>query len=435
MCIRFIDRGARSLEGIAIESWLLCHLIWNQFYFLLLWCRSRFEEFQSQSLGFREYLKGFAALLCSTTTSFHGALSALHAARQLLLTMFYTGERQEQKDEMTFLGSPRECTADLRKTQDSSVLLRKSGNNSPPTQPVLLTTATGSSQCVLTGPVEITALPNGWVFLFSSWVGEARVSLRTVDAFSVLFLCPLGNGDDEWLVQDGFYSSSPLPALLPFPSLPTLWEEARQWVLPHQRRDSERSFRVLRRKWRRFNTVDIYLSPSKGCVCVCVYIHAGWPLSLLFFFKFFFPNATDETCSLFRIRKNIWLHESHSPCEYWTIQLTDPALSRGWHWVYWLGWDAQGAETWESCLIFHWVGINLAIYCFSTFLLLSHRTIIIFFQWRMTSITLKINCSIVWKYLSWISLALVRAEHPQPRKGGRAVPALNSALQMSVTCF
>lgn len=166
-----------------------------------------------------------------------------------------------------------------------------------------------------------------------------------------------------------------------------------------------------------------------------VYIHAGRPLSLLFFFKFFFPNATDETCSLFRIRKNIWLHESHSPCEYWTIQLTDPALSRGWHWVYWLGWDAQGAETWESCLIFHWVGINLAIYCFSTFLLLSHRTIIIFFQWRMTSITLKINCSIVWKYLSWISLALVRAEHPQPRKGGRAVPALNSALQMSVTCF
>lgn len=303
MCIRFIDRGARSLEGIAIESWLLCHLIWNQFYFLLLWCRSRFEEFQSQSLGFREYLKGFAALLCSTTTSFHGALSALHAARQLLLTMFYTGERQEQKDEMTFLGSPREYTADLRKTQDSSVLLRKSGNNSPPTQPVLLTTATGSSQCVLTGPVEITALPNGWVFLLSSWVGEACVSLRTVDAFSVLFLCPLGNGDDEWLVQDGFYSSSPLPALLPFPSLPTLWEEARQWVLPHQRRDSERSFRVLRRKWRRFNTVDIYLSPSKGCVCVCVYIHAGWPLSLLFFFKFFFPNATDETYSLFRIRK------------------------------------------------------------------------------------------------------------------------------------
>lgn len=39
------------------------------------------------------------------------------------------------------------------------------------------------------------------------------------------------------------------------------------------------------------------------CVCVCVYIHAGWPLSLLFFFKFFFPNATDETYSLFRIRK------------------------------------------------------------------------------------------------------------------------------------
>lgn len=166
-----------------------------------------------------------------------------------------------------------------------------------------------------------------------------------------------------------------------------------------------------------------------------VYIHSGWPLSPLFFFEFCFPNAADETYSLFRNRKNIWLHESHSPCEYWTMQVKDPALSRGWHWAYWLGWDAQDAETWESCLIFHWVGINLAIYCFSTFLLLSHRTIIIFFQWRMASITLKINCSIVWKYLSWISLALVRAEHPQPRKGGRAVPALNSALQMSVTCF
>lgn len=335
---------------------------------------------------------------------------------------------------MTFLGSPRECTADLRKTQDSSVLLRKSGNNSPPTQPVLLTTATGSSQCVLTGPVEITALPNGWVFLFSSWVGEARVSLRTVDAFSVLFLCPLGNGDDEWLVQDGFYSSSPLPALLPFPSLPTLWEEARRWVLPHQRRDSARSFRVLRRKWRRFNTVDIYLSPSKGGGGVFISMLDG---HFHYFsssnFSFLMPLMRHIVCS--GSGKNIWLHESHSPCEYWTIQLKDPALSRGWHWAYWLGWDAQDAETWESCLIFHWVGINLAIYCFSTFLLLSHRTIIIFFQWRMTSITLKINCSIVWKYLSWISLALVRAEHPQPRKGGRAVPALNSALQMSVTCF
>lgn len=171
-------------------------------------------------------------------------------------------------------------------------------------------------------------------------------------------------------------------------------------------------------------------------VCVCVFIsmldgHFHYFSSSNF--SFLMPLMRHIVCS--GSGKNIWLHESHSPCEYWTIQLKDPALSRGWHWAYWLGWDAQDAETWESCLIFHWVGINLAIYCFSTFLLLSHRTIIIFFQWRMTSITLKINCSIVWKYLSWISLALVRAEHPQPRKGGRAVPALNSALQMSVTCF
>lgn len=147
-----------------------------------------------------------------------------------------------------------------------------------------------------------------------------------------------------------------------------------------------------------------------------------------------FPNAADETCNLFGIRKSVWILESHPCTEYGTTQGKDPVLFCGWRQDYWLGCDTQDAETQESCLTVCWVGVSLAISCFLTFLLLSQTTII-FFQWRMTPITLKINCGIVWKYSRWISFTLVRAEHPQPRKEGWSVPALNSALQMSVTCF
>lgn len=176
----------------------------------------------------------------------------------------------------------------------------------------------------------------------------------------------------------------------------------------------------------------IWASAGQG---IYIYIAAGWSFSSLLFFTLFLPNTADEILSLFRIRESIWLPESLFPREYGIAQGQDPVLFGSWCWDYWPEPDSQDVGTWESCLTVAWVGVSPAISCFPTCLLASHRKIIIFFQWRMTPITLKINCSIVWKYLSWISLTLVRAEHPQPRKGGWAVPTLNSALQMSVTCF
>lgn len=75
-----------------------------------------------------------------------------------------------------------------------------------------------------------------------------------------------------------------------------------------------------------------------------VYTAAGWSFSPLFF-TLFFPNAADETHSLFRIRKSIWLLESHPPGEYGTTQAKDLLLFCGWHQDYWLGCNTQDVET------------------------------------------------------------------------------------------
>lgn len=196
-------------------------------------------------------------------------------------------------------------------------------------------------------------------------------------------------------------------------------------VTPPDGGHGTRSCRVFKAKPLCFDVTQwlFDLSPSKGG-CLSPYRKVIFTTVLQFFF-FLMQLMGCVVCS-----GSGKAHEGRSSSEYWIMQGKDPLLLC----------LALGLLPWVSCpgcwevrklLSFYW----LAIYCFTATLLLSHRTIIVLFPQRMTSITLKINCSIVWKYLSWISLTLGRAEHPQPRKGGRAVPALNSALQMSVTCF
>lgn len=67
-----------------IGSWLFCHLIWNEFYFL--WCWSRFKD-QISYLEFkvdREYFKGPVALLCGNTTSLHTVSCLAHCKGSII---------------------------------------------------------------------------------------------------------------------------------------------------------------------------------------------------------------------------------------------------------------------------------------------------------------------------------------------------------------
>lgn len=110
----------------------------------------------------------------------------------------------------------------------------------------------------------------------------------------------------------------------------------------------------------------IWASAGQG---VYIYIAAGWSFSPLLFFILFFPNRADETHSLFRIRKSLWLPESLSPSEYGVTKGQDPVLFGGCCWDYWPECDTQDVETRESCLTVTWVGVSPAIYCFPKCLL------------------------------------------------------------------
>lgn len=117
------------------------------------------------------------------------------------------------------------------------------------------------------------------------------------------FLVLQGNSDDEWLGPSGF-SSSLLPALLPFPSMPA-GEGGYQVtsVTPPDGGHGTRSFRVLRTKPLCFDVIQwlFDLSPSKGG-CLSPYQKAIFATSVL---QFFSPNAADGMRSLLRIRKGI----------------------------------------------------------------------------------------------------------------------------------
>lgn len=159
MHIGFTESRTRSLEGSCCD-WVLAFLSLDLKWMLfsLVLAKDLENKFQSS----RWTGSTSKALLYSNTTSLRTVSCLCTLQRRYYWPCFTLGKRQEQKDEVT----------------------------------------------------------NGWISLFSPWVGEAFVSLMAVDAYPVLCFCPWG-----MVMMSGLCSvdSTPplLPALLPFPSLPT----------------------------------------------------------------------------------------------------------------------------------------------------------------------------------------------------------------------
>lgn len=94
--------------------------------------------------------------------------------------------------------------------------------------------------------------------------GRSLCFLDDSQCLPCLVFLSLGDGDDEWCVQGGLYSSS-APRSSSFPQSAHLGgRKPGWWVLPHQTRYCARSFRVLRRKLGRCNVVVTWSEPQQG---------------------------------------------------------------------------------------------------------------------------------------------------------------------------